>query len=189
MRVQRSNSCERVVVTGDGDGVAGHAGTRLLVEVADPLRLTGALGKRASSRRQRRSKHDPGRVLRDMVVMIADGGESVSDLAVLRDQPELFGDVASHATAWRTLDAVAADDFGVDRLRAARKAARAVAWRHGGTPLVDGMVVVDIDATLVTAHSNKDRVAGTYNGGFGSAVPASGCRTRRCRSATSAATG
>ncbi len=106
MRVQRSNTSERVVVTGDGDGVVGHGGTRLLVEVADAVGLTAALARRPSSRRQRRSRHDPGVVLRDVAVMLADGGECLTDLAVLRDQPEVFGAVASHATAWRTLDAV-----------------------------------------------------------------------------------
>lgn len=167
MRVQRSGADERVVVSGDGDGVVGHAGALLLCEVADRLGLTAALGVRPMSRRQRRSAHDPGRVLRDVAVMLADGGDCLSDLAVLRDQPELFGRVASHATAWRTLEAVAADDFGVDGIRVARKAARAVAWRHTGVPTVDGLLTVDIDATHVTAHSDKDRAAGTYKGGFG----------------------
>jgi hypothetical protein len=165
--VQRSNTSDRVVVTGDGDGVVGHAGTRLLADLADVVGLTAALGQRPSSLRQRRSRHHPGRVLRDVAVMLADGGECLSDLAVLRDQPELFGDVASHATAWRTLDAVASDDFGVDGIRSARKDARAVVWRRGGIPLVDGMVIVDIDATHVTAHSDKESAAGTYKGGFG----------------------
>lgn len=167
MPVQRSNTVERVVVTGDGDGVVGHAGSRLLVEVADAVGLTAALGQRPGSRRQRVSKHDPGVVLRDVAVMLADGGECLSDLAVLRDQPELFGDVASHATTWRTLDAVAADDFGVDAIRAARKKARAKTWRYGGVPLVDGMVIVDIDGSQVTSHSDKQHAAGNYKGGYG----------------------
>ncbi len=156
-----------MVVTGDGEGVVGHAGTGLLVEVADAVGLTAALGQRPSSRRQRRSRHDPGEVLRDVAVMLADGGHCLSDLAVLRHQPELFSAVASHATAWRTLDAVAGDDFGVDGLRAARPAARKVVWDRAGVPLVDAMVIVDVDATHVTAHSDKHRAAGTYKGGYG----------------------
>jgi hypothetical protein len=84
-------------------------------------------------------------VLRDVAVMLADGGNCLSDLAVLRDQPELFGEVASHATAWRTLEAVAADELGG----------------------VDGMVTIDVDATFVIAHSGKEQAAGTYKGGFG----------------------
>lgn len=158
------------VAQGDDAAVVGYPGLR-------GLGLTAALSARPASRRARRSAHDPGRVLRDVAVMLADGGDCVSDLAALRDQPELFGEVASHATAWRTLDAVAADELGgVDAIRAARKAARAKAWQRAGVPLVDGMLVVDIDATHVTAHSDKQRAAGTYKAGSGS--------IRCCRSLT-----
>lgn len=163
MRVQRNKVGDRVVVSGDGAGVVGHAGALLLVEVADRVGLTAALGERPSSLRRRRSAHDPGRVQRDLAVMIADGGDCLSDLAVLRDQPGLFGSVASQATAWRTLERIAEDPFGVDGIRAARKAARARVWAAGGgVPTVDGLVVVDIDATHVIAHSDKDQAAGTY---------------------------
>ena len=51
------------------------------------------------SLRQRRSRHDPGRTLRDLAVMVADGGDCLADLSALRDQPALFGEVASDATA------------------------------------------------------------------------------------------
>jgi hypothetical protein len=85
--VKRSKTLERFVVSGDGDGVVGHAGALLLAEVADRLGLTAALGARPMSRRQRRSAHDPGRVLRCVAVMLVDGGDCLSDLAVLRDQP------------------------------------------------------------------------------------------------------
>jgi hypothetical protein len=67
--------------------------------------------------------------------MLADGGEAISDLAVLRDQPEVFAPVTSTATGWRVLDAV--DDVMLDRIRAARAAARERAWllRGGGRPV------------------------------------------------------
>src|SRR4051812_50017242 len=84
--------------------------------------------------RERNSGHDPGRVLADVAVMLADGGEAISDLAVLRDQPELFGPVASTATAWRVLDRI--DQAALGRLRqaraAAREGARAAPARLGG---------------------------------------------------------
>ena len=64
--------------------------------------------------KQRRRGHDRGDVLVDLAVMVADGGESISDLAVLRDQPDLFGEVASHPTAWRALAAV--DDATLERI-------------------------------------------------------------------------
>lgn len=94
--------------------------------------------------------------------MLADGGDCISDLSMLREQSALFGPVASTATAWRALDAV--DDAALDRLRAARGAARARAWLAGAAP---AQVVLDVDATLVTAHSEKEGAAPTYKHGFG----------------------
>ena len=78
-------------VTTDGTGVVGHAGAALLRELADRLGLTTALGWRGPRRR----RHPDAAVLRDLAVLLADGGDCLSDLAVLRDQPELFGPVAS----------------------------------------------------------------------------------------------
>jgi hypothetical protein len=165
--LQRSNGLPAVEISGDGEGVIAHVGARLLVEVADGLGLTAALGERPTQRRARRSTYDPGVVLRDVAVMLADGGDCLADLAVLRDQPELFGRVPPDETVWWYLDRVAGDDFGVDAMRAARASARRQAWEHGGVPLVDGMLIVDFDATLTTSHSDKEQAAGTYKGGYG----------------------
>jgi len=104
--VQTTTTRARVTVTADGRGVASHAGSRLLADLADVCGLTAAFSEALALLRQRRAGHGPGRVLVDVAVMLADGGEAISDLAVLRDQPELFGSVASTATAWRVLDAV-----------------------------------------------------------------------------------
>ena len=93
-------------MTADGRGVASHAGSRLLADLAEVTGLVDEFSGAVASLRQRRSGHDPGRVLVDLAVMLADGGEAISDLGVLRDQPELFGSVASTATAWRVLDGV-----------------------------------------------------------------------------------
>jgi hypothetical protein len=90
LRVQATNSSSGVEVTTDGTGVVGHAGAALLGELADRLGLTSALGWRAPGGRRR---HPDAVVLRDLAVMLADGGDCLSDLAVLRDQPELFGPV------------------------------------------------------------------------------------------------
>jgi hypothetical protein len=165
LRVQATNSHARFEVTADGTGVVGHVGVALLGELADRLELTRALGWRAGGR-SRRHRHHPGRVLRDLAVMLADGGDCLSDLAVLRDQPELFGPVASTATAWRVIERVATDPDGLARIRAARAHARARAWQQGGWP-DDQLLLVDLDATLVEAHSDKEGAAGTFKGGFG----------------------
>jgi hypothetical protein len=152
------------VVTTDGTGVVGHAGAVLLGELADRLGLTRALGWRQVGGRRR---HVDAVVLRDLAVMLADGGDCLSDLAVLRDQPELFGPVASTPTAWRIIERVGKDPDGLAGLRTARAHARARAWAAGAHPEVE-LLIVDADATLVLAHSDhKEGAAGTYKGSFG----------------------
>ena len=163
MGVQATNSPGSFEVTTDGAGVVGHAGAALLGELADRLGLTRALGWRDPGGR----RHQDAAVLRDLAVMLADGGDCLSDLAALRDQPELFGPVASTPTAWRVLERVATDPDGLARLRAARAHARARAWAAGAHPDVE-LLVVDADATLVLAHSDlKEGAAGTYKHSFG----------------------
>jgi hypothetical protein len=163
LRVQATKSPGSFEVTTDGTGVVGHAGAALLGELADRLGLTRALGWRDPGGR----RHRDAAVLRDLAVMLADGGDCLSDLAALRDQPELFGQVASIPTAWRVLERVATDPDGLARLRAARAHARARAWAAGAHPDVE-LLIVDADATLVLAHSDaKQGAAGTYKHSFG----------------------
>jgi DDE family transposase len=97
-------------------------------------------------------------VVRDLAVMLADGGDCLSDLAALRDQPELFGPVASTPTAWRVVDRIGTDPDGLARLRAARAHARARGWAAGAHPDL-GLLTVDADATLVLAHSDAKEAA------------------------------
>jgi hypothetical protein len=165
LRVQAISPRPRFEVTCDGDGIAGHAGVALLVELADRLGLTRALAWRAGRTQTSRHRHAAGQVLRDLAVVLADGGDCLSDLAVLRKQPALFGPVASTPTAWRVVEQVAGDPDGLAGLRAARAHARAAAWRAGAH--ADGLLVVDVDGTLLDAHSPKQGAAGTYKGGFG----------------------
>lgn len=154
----------RLVVSADGTGVAAHAGSRLLADMAGALGLTAGLSGAMAPTRQRRSDHDPGRVLVDLAVMVADGGTCLADLKVLRDQPDLFGSVASDPTAWRVLDSVDADALA--SIAAARAAARQQAWAAGARPPAD-FIVLDFDATLVTSHSEKENAAPNYKHGFG----------------------
>jgi hypothetical protein len=150
------------MVTADGKNVASHVGSRLLADLADAVGLTAGLSAAMAPTKQRRRGHDRGRVLMDLAVSIADGGETISDLAVLRDQPDLFGAVASTPTAWRTLEAI--DASVLDAIAAARAAARAQAWAEGGDP---GFYVLDFDGTLIGSHSDKQGAASTYKRGFG----------------------
>ena len=165
MRVQATNSPGRFEVTTDGVGVVGHVGAALVRELADRVGLISALGWRSPGGRQRR--HPDAHVLGDVAVMLADGGDCLSDLAALRDQPELFGPVASTPTAWRVIERVATDPDGLARLRAARAHARARAWAAGAHPDPE-LLVVDADATLVLAHRDaKEGAEGTYKHSFG----------------------
>src|ERR1035437_8670982 len=154
-----------VEVTSDGAGLVSHAGTALLGQVADKLGLTNALSLRLAAIKQRRRGHDPGRVIRDLAVMVADGGECVADLAAQRDQDALFGPVASGWTAFRMIDRVASTPGLLDAVRAAHARARARFWKLHGAPQ---RLTIDVDATLITAHSEKENAAGNYKGGYGS---------------------
>jgi len=135
-----------------------------LGQVADTLGLTRALSTRLASIKQRRRGHDPGRVIRDLAVMLADGGECVSDLGAVREQDALFGEVASDSTASRTVDRVASTPGMLDALRSAHATARERFWELSGAPQ---SLTIDVDATLITAHSEKEHAAGNYKHGYG----------------------
>ena len=109
--------------------------------------------------------HLPGRVLADLAVMIADGGDALTHLATLRDQDKLFGVVASEATAWRCVERV--DERHLARLQDARAAARERAWAAGAGPGLKAGLTIDIDATITIAHSEKENAASTWKKTFG----------------------
>jgi hypothetical protein len=146
-----------------------------LADLADATGLSGAMSDALAPLRRRASGHDPGRVALDVAVMLADGGEAISDLAVLRGQPDLFGAVASKATVWRLLNSL--DTPAVNRLRAARAQARQVAWAQAtetdrwlssavANYTIPGLVL-DVDATIVVCHSDKGSAAKTWKKTFG----------------------
>ena len=151
-----------VEVTADGEGLVSHAGVALLVELADRVGLTTALSGALAGTRERRSVHDPGRVLRDVAVMLADGGDCVTDLDAYRGQERLFGARASETTTHRVIKSI--DEQLLGRIRAARALARARVWDAGARPET---ITLHIDATLLTAHSEKERAAGNYKHGYG----------------------
>lgn len=164
MRVQRDGRRFTVDVRADGEGLVSHAGAGLLAEAADRLGLTDALSRALAPVRERRGRHDPGRIVRDLAVMLADGGDCLADLRAVRDQQPLFGSVASDATAFRVIDRIAGDPALLEALRAARAQARENAWNVGAVPQ---RIVIDVDATLIGAHSEKQGAAPTFKRGFG----------------------
>jgi hypothetical protein len=149
-------------VTADGAGLVSHAGVALLVELADRVGLTGAMSAALAETRERRSAHDPGRVLRDVAVMLADGGDCVTDIDAYRGQERLFGAKASETTTHRVVKSI--DEHLLSRVRAARADARARVWNAGARP---ASITLNIDATLLTAHSDKESAAGNYKHGYG----------------------
>jgi hypothetical protein len=166
--VQATNTRPRFEVTADAHGICSHAGVVLLAELADRLGLTSELGRRANRGLARPGgghAHDRGAVLRDLVVMLADGGDCLSDLASLRDQAGLFGRVCSTPTAWRIVHEIAGDPKGVAALWSGMARARERAWAAGAAP--PGLLRIDLDATLLDAHADKQGAAGTFKHGFG----------------------
>jgi hypothetical protein len=113
---------QRVVVTGDDTQVASLVGLHLLGDLADRLGLTADFSAAIPWTGERAPGHDRGRLMTQLAVMLAGGGECVSDMAALRDQPDLFGEVASAPTIWRAVDDI--DDVVLGVLRSARAAAR-----------------------------------------------------------------
>jgi hypothetical protein len=119
-------------------------------------------------------EHDPAKVVADLVITLGLGGDCLADVAVLRAEPDLFGRVASDPTVYRTVDALASD---VDRALAAvdtvRAAARAHVWGLAGRHAADHRVgaedpvVVDVDATLVAAHSTRSSPRRRSSAGLG----------------------
>jgi hypothetical protein len=164
VKVMRDGRRTTVEVTADGTGLVAHAGSALLGQVADRVGLTHGLSTRLAAIKQRRRGHDPGAVVRDLAVMLADGGECVSDLGAVRDQDALFGSVASNATAFRMIDRIASTPGLLAAVRSAHARARARFWELNGGP---GSVTIDVDATLITCHSEKEKAAGNYKGGYG----------------------
>ena len=141
-----------------------HAGTALLAQVADKCGLTRALSAALSERGLRAGSHDRGRVIRDLAVMLADGGDCLADLRAVGDQAALFGPVASTSTAFRVIDRIASTPGLLDALRNAHARARGRVWELAGAP---ERLTIDLDATLIASHSDKESAAGTFKGGFG----------------------
>jgi hypothetical protein len=178
-------------VTGGGTGLVGHAGAVLLRKTADRAGLTAALS--AALRKARTSPLlDRGIVLVSMAAAIALGATSMSDIAVLAHLAPVLGDAPSGPTVRRALD-LAGTPAMLDRIARARGRARAHVWTliqdtPAGFPwlviagkTLTGWVVIDMDATLVTARSDKEGAAPTWKKGYGFHPLGAWCaNTREC---------
>lgn len=161
MKVHHSRSVRPVEVTTDGKNLVSHAGTALLCELADRSGLTRAMSEAMAGCGISWHTHDPGVVLTHLAVAIADGADCLTDFEALREQAELHGDVASVSTAWRAVKKTTSLELrGIPRAAAA---AREVIWLAAPP----GDITIDVDATLLNVHSEKQDAASTYKKGYG----------------------
>ena len=156
------------------ESLISSSGALLVREAIRVAGLDRGLSAALSSWRSDRAHHDPGKVLLDVATAVALGGDCLADVAAIRAQPAVFGDVASDPTVSRLFATLAGDvDTAVAAIRAARADARSAVWARrrplAGTPgtRAGGQVIVDIDATLVGAHSDKEHAEPTFKKGFG----------------------
>jgi Transposase DDE domain group 1 len=157
-----------VRVEAGSESLISSAGGSMLLKTAAASGLAAALSQVLVSWRAPRSVHDPGKTVLDLAVAIALGGDCLADAAVVRAQSELFGTVASDPTISRLIEALGADSAAaIAAIREARAAARATVWSHRWPIPTTGPVVVDLDATLVGAHSEKEGATPNFKRGFG----------------------
>jgi len=155
-------------------GAVAHAGGVLLTRTVFATGLFGELCQELAPWRKPSAVHDPAKVLTDLALSLVLGGDALCDAALLRAEPDVYGLVGSEATISRTITALAADaKNSLNAIATARAVARSRAWDLAGErspghhASVSAPIVVDLDATLVTAHSDKESAAPTYKKGFG----------------------
>ena len=155
--MKNSARTAKVTVSADGRGLVSQAGAVLLWEALRVTGLGGGLSAALGRWRSPRAVHDPGKIIADLAVAVALGGDCLADIAVLRAQPEVAGPVASDPVVSRLVSTLAENaPRALKEIRAARAAARERAWALAGdaAPGADGgLVMVDLDATLVTAFA------------------------------------
>src|SRR5947208_14821290 len=163
-------------VAPDADGLIGHAGAVLLRKLADQAGLTAALGA-ALARAGKFPLIDRGVALVSMAVAIALGARSMNDIALLAHQEPVFGAPPSDTTVRRTLEL--ADPRTLDKIARARASVRAhvrqlicatpagFPWLAVAGKVLAGWLVIDLDATLITACSDKEGAAPTFKMGYG----------------------
>jgi hypothetical protein len=161
-------------VDATGSSTVAQAGGVVLSETVRVSGVDVALRAGLSPWRKPTAVHDPAKVLLDLALTLAMGGDCLADVALLRHQPQVFGRVASDPTVSRTIDTLAADaPAALKAINTARAAAWARVWKLAGVHAPDyeassaRPVVIDLDATLVTSHSEKESAAPTFKRGYG----------------------
>lgn len=163
-----------VPVARTGQSLISHAGLNVLTSFVDSLGFKELCEDRLGQFVPAQARHRPGGILASLAVMLAGGGEHVSDLDILRTSPGLFGAVPSNATVSRFVERTAGNpeafSYGFGTLM---RELRSKVWEAAGerNPAANATaldpLILDLDATLVTSHSDKEQAVGTYKGGYG----------------------
>ncbi|MFD9150338.1 IS1380 family transposase [Streptomyces diastaticus] len=167
---QRIGSYPRVRIEGGGRAVVSQAGGVLLVETVRKSGLDTAISAGLAPWRRPRAVHDPGKILLDVALAVALGGDCLADVAMLRAEPAVFGPVASDPTVSRLIDKPAGGGHKtLTAIRTARAEVRERVWKLAGasSPDAGGQVIVDLDGVLVLAHSEKQDAAATWKKSYG----------------------
>jgi len=164
----------RVRVDTSATAAIGQAGGVLLIRTVAVTGLDRSLSVALVRWRKPLAIHDPGKIITDLALSLALGGDCLADLALLRAEPGVYGRVASDPTVSRAIAALAGDaPAALKAIDTARAAARQQAWQLAGQHAPDHgsdakhPLIIDLDATLVTAHSEKENAAPTFKRGFG----------------------
>ena len=173
----KRNAVGGLVLDDGRESLVTSSGALMVNEMIRVAGLRPALSTALGPWQSARARHDPGKVLLDVAIAVALGGDCLADVAAVRAQRDLFGVVASDPTVSRLFAALAADaasaDAAVAALRSARGMARDRIWSRcrplAATPGTrdGGQVIVDIDATVVTAHSDKEGAEPTHKMSYG----------------------
>lgn len=142
-----------------------HAGAALVRELVGDTGLVEAVTGALADTYSGPWTHAPGQVFGDVAVAVADGAKTVTGIEVLRDREALFGRVASMPTAWRLLERI--DPAHLGAVAAARAVAREAAWEAGAAPDLSAELIIDADATIVLADSDKENAAATWKHTWG----------------------
>ena len=172
--MQRTGFYPRPNVTATGSGSVSQAGSVVLTETVRAVGLDLALSTALAPWRKPLATHDPAKVILDLALGLAVGGDCLADVGLLRGETGVFGLVASDPTVSRTIAVLAADaPRALKAINTARATGRGQAWGLAGERApghgadASGPVIIDIDATLVTAHSDKDGATPTFKKGYG----------------------
>ncbi|MGP5078676.1 transposase [Brachybacterium alimentarium] len=146
----------------------------LLTETVRATGLAAELSRVLAPWRKQFSRHDPGKILTDLALMLAVGGDCLADVATLRAEADVYGPVASDPTISRLLTTLAGDVDKVEQaISGARRRARKNAWARAGDrapgagATAKNPLVIGLDASLVTSHSEKEFARPTFKKGFG----------------------